>query len=288
MSEDNSGSEPKSIFSKISGAFKKITKPKQQSLEQSVSEIIKDRHQEASLHTEEKNILQNIITFRDLDASDVMVPRGNITAVSIEVKLDSLKETFAKLGHTRVPVYKGSIDEIIGFIHVKDVFKCLVKRKKATIKSLIRDLIFVPGSIKLTDLLAKMKQSKVHVAIVLDEHGGTDGLVTIEDIIEEVVGDIVDEHDMEMSNYIVFDGETFVIDAKAEIEDVEKELGIRLSDDNSEFDTFGGMIIAHLGYIPKKDQVVEHPAGLEITVVDADHRRIKSTKVKFSDNIKIG
>lgn len=288
MSEDTSESRRKTIVAKFIDHVRKITRVKQSSLEESVSELIKEHHQDDALHNEEKNILQNIVTFGDLDASDVMVPRTNITAVPLDIKLNDLKDVFAKLGHTRLPVFKGSIDEIIGFIHVKDVFKCLVNRKKASVKSLVRELIFVPRSIKLTDLLARMKQSTVHVAIVLDEHGGTDGLVTIEDIIEEVVGEIIDEHDQETASQIIFDGESFSINARAEIEDVEKELGITLSDDNSEYDTFGGMVIRHLGYIPKKGDVIEHPAGLEIKIVDADHRRIKNTKVKFSDNIKVG
>ena len=275
-----------SFVTQLKELFKKSLRIKQSSFEESVTELIREHNFDSSLHYEEKNILQNILSFGDLDASDVMIPRTDIAAVPLDIKLDNLKNTFTTLGHTRLPVYKNSIDEIIGFIHVKDVFKCLVQNKKPSLKSLTRELIFVPRSIKITDLLAKMKQSTVHIAIVLDEHGGTDGLVTIEDIIEEVFGEITDEYDQDKSSsYITFDGEFFTIDARAKIEDVEKELGLMLTDEEGEYDTFGGMIISFLGHIPQKGEMIVHPSGLEIEVTDADHRKVKITKVKFTDNI---
>jgi magnesium and cobalt transporter len=275
-----------SFVTQLKELFRKSLRIKQSSFEESVTELIREHNFDSSLHYEEKNILQNILSFGDLDASDVMIPRTDIAAVPLDIKLDNLKNTFTTLGHTRLPVYKNSIDEIIGFIHVKDVFKCLVQNKKPSLKSLTRELIFVPRSIKITDLLAKMKQSTVHIAIVLDEHGGTDGLVTIEDIIEEVFGEITDEYDQDKSSsYITFDGEFFTIDARAKIEDVEKELGLMLTDEEGEYDTFGGMIISFLGHIPQKGEMIVHPSGLEIEVTDADHRKVKITKVKFTDNI---
>ncbi len=282
----NNGTRKSSFISKLRDLLKRSLKFKQSSFEESVTELIREHNFDSSLHYEEKNILQNILSFGDLDASDVMIPRTDIAAVALDIKLPELKNIFTKLGHTRLPVYKNSIDEIIGFIHVKDIFKSIVQNKKPNIKTLVRELIFVPRSIKVTDLLAKMKQSKVHIAIVLDEHGGTDGLVTIEDIIEEVFGEITDEYDQDKSDsYITFDGENFSIDARARIEDVEKELGIMLSDEEAEYDTFGGMIISFLGHIPQKGEIIRHPSGLEIEVTDADHRKIKTTKVKYSDNI---
>ncbi len=285
MNKDKSKSRPKFI-SQLKELFRRSLRIKQSSFEESVSELIREHNFDNSLHYEEKNILQNILSFGDLDASDVMIPRTDISAVPLDIKLAELKTIFTTLGHTRLPIYKNSIDEIIGFIHVKDIFKSIVQNKKPHIKTLIRELIFVPRSIKVTDLLAKMKQSKVHIAIVLDEHGGTDGLVTIEDIIEEVFGEITDEYDQDKSeSYINFDGEIFSIDARARIEDVEKELGIMLSDEETEYDTFGGMIISFLGHIPQKGEIIMHPSGLEIEVTDADHRKIKTTKVKYSDNI---
>ena len=275
-----------SFVTQLKELFRKSLRIKQSSFEESVTELIREHNFDSSLHYEEKNILQNILSFGDLDASDVMIPRTYIAAVPLDIKLDNLKNTFTTLGHTRLPVYKNSIDEIIGFIHVKDVFKCLVQNKKPSLKNLTRELIFVPRSIKITDLLAKMKQSTVHIAIVLDEHGGTDGLVTIEDIIEEVFGEITDEYDQDKSSsYITFDGEFFTIDARAKIEDVEKELGLMLTDEEGEYDTFGGMIISFLGHIPQKGEMIVHPSGLEIEVTDADHRKVKITKVKFTDNI---
>jgi magnesium and cobalt transporter len=284
---NNGKTKPRPSFAtQLKELFKKSLRIKQSSFEESVTELIREHNFDSSLHYEEKNILQNILSFGDLDASDVMIPRTDIAAVPLDIKLDNLKNTFTTLGHTRLPVYKNSIDEIIGFIHVKDVFKCLVQNKKPNLKSLTRELIFVPRSIKITDLLAKMKQSTVHIAIVLDEHGGTDGLVTIEDIIEEVFGEITDEYDQDKSSsYITFDGEFFTIDARAKIEDVEKELGLMLTDEEGEYDTFGGMIISFLGHIPQKGEIIVHPSGLEVEITDADHRKVKITKVKFTDNI---
>src|SRR5262249_27916884 len=143
---------------------------------------INEHKEDSAVHKEEKVILQNIITFGDREVSDVMVPRTDIIAAPISISYDELKKFFMKNNHTRIPVYKGSIDEIAGFIHLKDLFKFMATRKKFDLQSLLREVIYAPRTMKLADMLTKMKQSSVHIAIILDEHGGTDGLLTIEDI----------------------------------------------------------------------------------------------------------
>lgn len=281
----------KSFLNQLNSLIKKILRVKNSSFEESVSELIKEHNFDSTVHNEEKTILRNILTFGDLEAKDVMLPRSEIKAVPVDIKLADLKSTFTKCGHSRLPVYKESLDEILGFVHVKDVFKLITTNKKLDLKTLCRELILVPKSIKITDLLTRMKQSRVHIAVVLDEHGGTDGLVTIEDIIEEIFGEIVDEYDETISTHIKYDGENFIIDPKVKIEEIEEELNILIEDENSEYDTLAGLIMSYLGRIPRIGEKFTHPSGIEIEILDATERKIKNVKVKvsprdisFSDN----
>lgn len=267
----------------------KIFKGKQSSFEESVSELIKEHHGDTSVHNEEKVILQNIVTFGDREVKDVMVPRTDIIAVPDDIKIEELKKRFIDVGHSRIPVYKESIDEIQGFIHLKDFFKILISKKKFDIKEIIRSMLFVPGTMKVTDLLSKMKESNNHIAIVLDEYGGTDGLVTIEDIVEEVVGEIHDEYEEtnQMANFISTDQDGFIVDAKAKIEAVESRIGINFGEKSGEYDTIGGLVITCFGRIPNVGEKYSHPKGVEIEVLDADNRKVKMLKLSFPDSLRV-
>ncbi len=254
------------------------------SLEQSVSKIL-ERSIIENAHEEEKNILRNILAFGELEASDVMINRAEILAAHADIKFGEIKKIFINEGHSRLPIYKSNLDDIEGFIHIKDVFKASMLRtgEKPKIADIIRDIIFVPETIKLTDLLTKMKTRKIHIAIVLDEYGGTAGLVTIEDIVEELVGDIQDEHDkVESKPLIQKQGDYFIIDASAELEEVEEALEVALVEDaeSIDYETIGGFIITHLGYIPKVGTKLKLSAkNLEFEITDATARRVKQIKV---------
>jgi CBS domain containing-hemolysin-like protein len=250
----------------------------------SVSQIL-ERSIEPNTYEEEQNILRNILAFGDLEASDVMINRAGILAAPSSIKFSEMKKIFINEGHSRLPIYKSDLDDIIGFIHIKDLFKASMKSSsnKPQISDLIRDIIFVPETIKLTDLLTKMKNRKIHIAIVLDEYGGTAGLVTIEDIVEELVGDIQDEHDKaEVKTLIHKHNDHFIIDAAAEVEDVEDALEVQLVEDDEsiEFETIGGFIITQLGCIPKVGTKLKlADKHLEFEVTDATTRRVKQIRV---------
>jgi magnesium and cobalt transporter len=288
----NDASSPKrtaiieeSLWQKLSKNIKKLCGVKHSSFEESVTELIREHDEDTSVHDEEKAILKNIVTFGDLEASDVMLPRTEIIAAPVNIKPDDLKEIFLKEGHSRIPIYSGSIDNIIGFTHIKDLFKNLSAKNKFAIKDIIRELIYVPTSIKVTDLLSKMKQSSSHIAIVLDEYGGTDGLVTIEDIIEEIFGEIVDEHDQHIEHALMIeDANGYIIDAKARIEDVEDKFNIKLKDKHSNYDTFGGYLITFLGRIPAVGELITLSGGLTVEILDADQRKVKMLRVTLQEN----
>lgn len=269
------------LLEKASKFLKKICGIKSySSFEESVSELIREHDEDSSVHEEEKVILQNIITFGELEGGDIMLPRTDIIAVPSNIKLEELKQVFLKHGHSRIPVYSESIDHIIGFVHLKDFFRNIVSKDRYNLSDITRELIFVPGTIKVTDLLTRMKNSSVHLAIVLDEYGGTDGLLTIEDIVEEVLGEIRDEYDdEEPDSFIKHEEDGVVIDAKAKVSEVNEALKINFPEDDAEFDTLGGFIITYLGRIPQKGEKFSHPLGLTLEITDADKRKIKLIKI---------
>lgn len=263
--------------------FDKFVSKSSSNFADSVSAIINESNGNTEINEEERSILRNMITFQDLEASDVMIPRTDIISVPIDITPLQLKKVFLKEAHTRLPVYKNNIDEVEGFIHLKDYFKVTTQKEKFKIKDIVREIIFVPGTIKVSDLLAKMKQSAIHIAIVLDEYGGTKGLITIEDIIEELVGDINDEYDDELTEQLIQEekDDSYLVDAKTEIADFEKYFSVNLSNNEElEYDTIAGMVITLLGRIPKKGEMITDISGFEIEVVDATNRKIKKFRVK--------
>ncbi len=255
---------------------------KQSSLVESMHELIREHKDDANIDTEEREMLENMLCFRDVRVNEIMVPRTDIIGISSKATYHEVQALIISDGHTRFPVYNEHLDEIIGFVHVKDLISYTDKHEQFEIGKILRKLIYIPRSMKVLDLLKKMRSTATHMAIVLDEYGGTDGLVTIEDVFEVIIGDIKDEHDAndEQPKHIVEqkDG-TFIIDGRAKIEDVENTLNICLSNDDREYETFSGFIMSHLGYIPKVGEIIYYSDIVDIKIYDADEKRIKSALI---------
>lgn len=235
--------------------------------------------------TEEKRILRNLLTARDTRVSDVMVPRGAIEAVSEQASVADLKAHFAQGSHSRVPVYGETLDDPKGMIHLRDLFAKLdTLDPAAKVGSLdfMRPLLFVPATIPGLDLLLEMQAKHVHMALVIDEYGATDGLVSIEDLLEIIVGDIEDEHDViEDSEVETFPDGAIAIGAQAELEEAAELLGTTfepLSDDH-DIGTIGGYITAYSGRVPVTGEIVQLPNGLVVTIIDGDSRRLRRVRL---------
>lgn len=255
-------------------------------LEAEVAELIEEHDPEGKqVGSEERSILHNVLGLSDTCVSDVMVPRPDIIAVDFKASLDDLKNLVIGKEHTRIPVYKEILDNVVGFVHSKDLIAYLgMENKKAfSIHSVLREILFVPPSMKVTDLLIKMKSSRVHIAIVLDEYGGTDGLVTLEDLVEEIIGEIEDEHDeKEGSEINKIDDLSFEVSARMSVHNLEKKLGIKLvrGDEAEDFDTLGGLVFYLMGHVPAKGEVVKHYSGIEFEVLEADARKVSKLLVR--------
>jgi magnesium and cobalt transporter len=231
----------------------------------------------------ERTLLENVLRLKNLSALDVMVPRVDITAVEVETPFNELVQRMVEEGHSRLPVYKDDLDHIIGMIHVKDVLGFVAARRAATLQKLLRKVLFVAPSTRLLDLLSQMRLQRVHMAFVVDEFGGIDGLITIEDLVEEIVGEIEDEHDETEPAHIMErpDG-SLIADARAPIEELEALLDVKLLPANAEeeVDTVGGLIFMLAGRVPSRGESIAHPAGLIFEVLDADQRRVRQLRVR--------
>src|SRR5216683_1904721 len=217
---------------------------------------------------QERFLIDNILKVHGRNAADVMVPRVDIVALDAEEPFAELVKCMIEHGHSRVPIYRETLDDVIGFIHVKDVLGPVADRRPAKLSRLLRKVLFVAPSVPILDLLVQMRQARTHIAMVVDEFGGIDGLVTIEDLIEEIVGEIEDEHD--------------VAEAQTPIEPLEEQHGSRLrpAGDEEAVDTLGGLVFTLAGRVPKRGEIIAHPDGLEFEVLDADPRRVKRLRVR--------
>jgi CBS domain containing-hemolysin-like protein len=222
-------------------------------------------------------MLRNILHFGEKTASDVAVPRADIIAVPTSITFEALVAAFAEAGHSRLPVYGDSLDKVVGMIHVKDVFAVQVTTDEPPqdISQLIRTPLYVPESMGVLDLLARMRAQRVHLAIVVDEFGGTEGLLTIEDVVEEIVGEIEDEHDEEMPGLLIpLDDGVWDADARAELEDVAEAIDARLGTVEEDVETLGGLAFVLAGHIPQPGEILEHPSGWKLEVTEGDTRRV--------------
>ena len=252
------------------------------SLRDQIEEVIEEHESEGDegddLSSAEREMLRNILHFGDRTAGDIGVPRGDIIAVPAKITFDELVTRFAEAEHSRLPVYGEDLDDVTGMVHVKDVYRIIATgaERPATIDGLIRQPRFVPSSMRILDLLAEMRETRTHLAIVLNEYSGTDGLVTMEDLVEEIVRDIADEHDEEQEGLLMPRGDSSSsAEGRSQLEDVARLIDPRLADIEDDVETLGGLASALAGQGPAIGQIVEHPSGWRIEITDADERRVK-------------
>ncbi|MGB0504692.1 MAG: hemolysin family protein [Pikeienuella sp.] len=241
----------------------------------------------------ERALLTNIMTMRDQRVEDVMIPRADIVAIAEEATLEELTEAFREGTHSRLPVYRETLDDPVGFVHVKDV---ALDRgfgacgdKDFNLMSLVRPMLVVPPSMPTKRLMQRMQAERNHMALVIDEYGGVDGLVTIEDLVEQIVGDIEDEHDQEEAALWRRESDgVFLCNARAELAEFETEAGVDLLADDLDEDveTLGGLVFMLSHRVPERGEVITHPEGHEFEVVEADPRRIKRLRVTLNGAVQ--
>jgi len=267
--EDESG---RTIFGKILSRIRKSNLLKGSDLTEEISDLMDEGQAKGLITDEESDMVHGVLELKETMASSVMIPRTNILSASINSTIGELTKLVTTCGHTRIPIYKDNIDEIVGVLHSKDLLKLLGEDLNAKIPpNILRKPYFVPGNQMISKLLNYLKTKKTHLAIVTDEYGGTAGIITIEDILEEIVGEIMDEHDREQPLLSVIDERSVMVNARLEIEKLEEHFNIDLPD--GEFESVGGFIIYILGRIPKVDEKIQYE-GLEMIVKSADDRKI--------------
>ena len=253
----------------------------EQTLREEIEEAIESHEGErpavGDLTSVERQMLRNLLHFGESNVADIAVPRSDIIAVPSTSSFAELVQAFAEAGHSRLPVYAEELDTIVGMVHVKDVFTVEVSGAEPPedITTLLRTPLFVPESMGVLDLLARMRAERVHLAIVVDEFGGTEGLVTIEDVVEEIVGEIEDEHDEELPGMLIpIEDGMWDADARAELEDVAETIDARLGVVEEDVDTLGGLATVLAGHVPQLGEIIEHPSGWRLEVTDSDSRRV--------------
>jgi CBS domain containing-hemolysin-like protein len=238
----------------------------------------------------ERQMMLKLLKFGELQVADIMVPRADIIAVEVGTPLNELVGIFRDAQHSRLPVYRDTLDNPIGMVHIKDLIGLAMPESEGAphpkaIMDIRRDVLFVPPSMPIVNLLVKMQSTRIHLALVIDEYGGTDGLASIEDLVEQIVGDIEDEHDTDEAISIQAgkDG-GFDASARTDLEEIEKAVGFKLVDDEEaeEIDTLAGLLFSLVGRVPQRGEIVAHPAGVEFEVLDADPRRLKRLRVRVT------
>lgn len=259
------------IFSRPASRREELTELLQESLDD-----------KTSFDSHEGTLLQNFLGLRDTTAADVMVPRADIVSVALADGFDNIIQQMSDANHSRVPVYRDTLDDVAGIIHIKDLFANLRNDQTPEVESLLRPALFISPTIRLLDLLHEMRLRRRHLALVVDEFGGVDGLITIEDLVEEIVGEIEDEHDT--TAQLRFDQKsdgTAIVDARFEVETLEAITGPLLKDDErDEIDTLGGLVFSLAGRVPGHGEVVRHRAGVQFEILEGDPRRITLLKIR--------
>ena len=254
----------------------------EESLRDQLEEAI-DRHEgdpapdaKGDLSPLERQMVRNLLHFSERDAGDVGVPRADIVAVEEKTSFEDLARVFVACGHSRLPVYREELDRIVGMVHIRDAFAALASgTPPASLAELIREPLYVPMSRGALDVLADMRQQRIHLAVVLDEYSGTEGLVTVEDLVEEIIGDIEDEHDQTPAALLTsLDGGGWDADARAPLEQVAEVVDPRLGETEEDIDTLGGLAAVLAGHVPPPGARVDHPSGWILEVLEADERRI--------------
>ena len=261
------------------------------SVRESIAELVQeaaDATQEPGetpeLDRNERALIANVLRLRGTTADDVMVPRADIVAMPVSVSLDEALGHIRREGHSRMPVFHEQLDDIVGMVHIKDVFAYVGRPEEFRLDAILRTPLMVAPQVPVLDLLLQMRQARIHLALVVDEYGGIDGLVTIEDLVETITGDIADEHDEEDTPLITErpDG-TLDLDARLPVEAFEARFGPVLTEDEraADLDTIGGLIFLLAGRVPPRGEVVTHASGMEFRVLDADPRRIRRLRARL-------
>jgi len=277
----------KKIINKIRSMSENISNfliKKESSSLRTILEDHADNKREFSIS--EKNMLTNIIGFGESRVEDSMVPRADIIAVDVNISAQEVIKLFSECNHSRIALYRSTLDDPVGMLHIKDFVRALseVDIDDIIIEKLVKDIIFVPPSMKSRELLLKMQVSRIHMALVIDEYGGTDGLLTIENLIEEIVGEIEDEHsDSSLKKINIY--ENFLdVPARTKIEEVEKILGFSLLEEevDEEIETIGGLVFLLAGRIPQRGELITHPKGFEIEIKEVDQRKIINVRLRIN------
>jgi magnesium and cobalt transporter len=263
------------------------------SLRESIAELVQEAAdaqqapgEQPELDRHERLLIANVLRLRETTADDVMVPRADIVAMRSDVTLDQAIELIRNDGHSRLPVYREQLDDVIGMVHIKDVFACVGRPEGFTLEAILRKPLMVAPQMPVLDLLAQMRLQRIHLALVVDEYGGIDGLVTIEDLVETITGDIADEHDdVEAPMLTERPDGALDLNARMPIEDFEDKIGPILTEDerDADIDTVGGLVFTLAGRVPTRGEVISHPSGYEFRVLDADARRIRRLRARRTE-----
>jgi len=275
------------LNNKFINKLKFFLKKKDNKIQNNFENLLNERlKQEKPLKINEEKIISNVFQLPGKLVNDIMIPRTDIISVDSKLDINKLVKLIGRTSHSRYPVFDKSRDNIVGMIHIKDVISCWENKKIRNIEKLIRKILFAPHSMSVLDLLLKMRTSHIHMAVIVDEHGGLDGLATIEDLVEVIVGEIKDEHEAQKESKknkdkLIKDERGVKINSRMPIEEFEKKYGINFSDkeDISDIDTMGGLVFHIFGRVPLKGESIKHPNGCEFEILDADSRRIRTILV---------
>ena len=272
------------ILQATRGWFHKLRRRRngENSIRETLEELIEEREEsEVPINADERILIENILSLQNVTVKDEMVPRAEVVAVEADTTLPNLIELMSRTAHSRLPVYRETLDDVIGMVHIKDVLACS-GGEPGFISEITRKVLFVAPTMRVLDLLFQMRLTRVHMALVVDEYGGIDGLVTIEDLVEGIVGEILDEHDVEPPALIEHPDGSIIADARVKIEEFEEKLGPVLTPEEREedIDSLGGLVFSIIGRVPGRGEVIHHASGLEFEVIDADPRRIKRLRLR--------
>lgn len=296
---DNGASDSRpreGLIARLRALFGARTQPNviTEAIENGVSEAVE------ILPSARREMIERVVAFDEKKVVDVMAPRADIFAVDIDTPLDDLIRIFAEAGHSRLPIYRGGLDDPVGMVHIKDVVGLVANGEPqarepglshdkagstaptgSVLKKIRREILYVPPSMHVTDLLLRMQASRIHMALVIDEYGGTDGLVTIEDLVEEIVGDINDEHDKDEAPAIApLAGGGWDADARVELDEFAEETGVRLMAEDDEIDTIGGYVVSLAGRVPQRGEVIAGFDGLDFEIAEADARKVRRVRIR--------
>jgi CBS domain containing-hemolysin-like protein len=253
------------------------------SLREELEELIEEHKEEQPIDPHERTLLTNILKLHALNAADIMVPRVDIIAIEVDTPFHDAVKQIVEQGHSRMPLFRATLDDVLGMVHIKDLLPYAADGRSIPLAKIVRKVLFAAPSMPVLDLLLQMRLSRVHMALVVDEFGGIDGLVTIEDVIEEIVGEIEDEHDdADQPKLIERPDRSIIADARTRIAALQERVAAPLLSPEQEegIETLGGLVGALAGRVPNRGEVFKHPSGLEFEVLDADPRRIKRVRVR--------